>query len=58
MSLSEKIKSSIINNLENDDNQIEKDLIDFLVKQAIRKGETKIESEIIPSFQVQLNAKT
>ena len=54
MSLSSKIQKSIVDNLGQDKNEIDEELIKFLVEQSIRNG-NKVDSEIIPSFQVKLN---
>lgn len=55
MSLVKKVTSSIIDNLENDQkDQINSELIDFLVRKAINNKD-KVESEIVPSFQLKLN---
>lgn len=55
MSLVKKVTSSIIDNLEKDQkDQINSDLIEFLVRQAIiNKG--KVDTDIVPSFQLRLN---
>ena len=54
MSLSNKIQKSIIDNLGQNKDEIDEGLIKFLVEQSIRNG-NKVDSEIIPSFQVKLN---
>ena len=55
MSLVKKVTSSIIDNLEKDQkDQTNSELIDFLVRKAINNKD-KVESEIVPSFQLKLN---
>ena len=54
MSLSSKIQKSIVDNLGQHKDEIDEELIKFLVEESIKHGK-KVDSVIIPSFQVKLN---